>query len=93
MSISINKEHIQKMAEELGFEVEFNSEKPGVLDTETGIVHSFMDYLSEYLEFDEVENFVTIEELPEVHVLKPVPMKISMRTTSFSFSLEYGAAS
>lgn len=86
MNISINKDHMKRMAEELGFEIEFNSEKPGVMDIETGIVHNFMDYFSDFFEMDESENIVTIEKLPGVNVSKPIPLKISMSPNKFSFS-------
>lgn len=48
--MSIDKRHIKKVAEELGLEVTFNSENPGVLNTTTGEHKGFKEVSDEILE-------------------------------------------
>lgn len=45
MSYTINKEEIRKIAAELGLQVKFNSETPGVLNTVTGEITPLSTYL------------------------------------------------
>lgn len=50
MVLTVDREHIRKVAEEQGFKVEFDSPTPGVLDPETGEITSFLEVMKNFLE-------------------------------------------
>lgn len=52
MKLSIDREHILKVAKELDFEVQFDADKSGILDPDTGEIQTFFSAMSEFLQND-----------------------------------------
>lgn len=65
MKLSVDREHILKVAKELDFEVQFDAERSGILDLETGEIQSFSSAMSQFLQNDIVINntFDILEDL------------------------------
>lgn len=68
MKLSIDREHIRKVAEELNFDVEFDAETSGVRNPHTGEIQSFSSVMSEFLKdgFSEATSFEVLDDLSGV---------------------------
>ena len=95
MTYSINKDEIKRIADELGIEVKFDTETPGVLNLQTGERRPLSSYFEEI--FVEKSLYMYQEE-SDVLKLKQRTEKISAKRIGKSkameteFDLEYQIA-
>lgn len=85
MSISINREHIKQIAKELGFEVEFDSENPGVLNTLTGEHFDFKEIIADFFQENNTTEYSINHNILNEEIKTIKPQEIAIKKDDFTF--------
>lgn len=85
MTYSVSDAEMKKIAEDLGLEISFDSQEPGVHNLTTGEVSNLSDYFDEFYEYEAYEGESTIKQLDDIHAHKVQPKKIKNSYDEFSY--------
>lgn len=76
---------MMKTAEELGFEIEFNTDTPGILDLSTGKHYNYSEILSDYFIEEKSKKYSIEETFPKEKIKSYKPVRVSIGSDKFSF--------
>ncbi len=89
MTYSVGNLEIERIAEELGLKVSFNSPKPGVLNTTTQEHKDLEEYFEDFFHDGESEELVEVEALREVKLSIKRPKKNEGNLKEFLYFGDY----